>query len=400
MVPTATSVGLAANLVSAPVMIALRMSRRTASAARMARPAKGMPEANVAHLVVTAAKAAISVALVVRRPSERATAIPEASRPTVNAAKTAKPAKAMPEANVAQVPGTVGKRVPSATQAANPPSEFATVAPEVFRRTVRVARTARPARAMQEVNVARALGTVGKRVLSVVQAASLPLAFATAAPEASVPTESAAARTARPARDIPKASAVHLRDSAARTVASAVQVVNLLSVSAILAPEASQPTESAGARMARRARATRRANVAQRMAFVALPLISAPLAARVLLANAMLGPALSRPMEFAVARTDGSAKAMLTENAVANRAFVALRLLSAVLVARMHSACVTAVQAPSQRISNALPMARPARALPMAIAAVPRIIAVKRPLIVALDGKWTQSYTTGEKDPC
>jgi hypothetical protein len=86
---------------------------------------------------------------------------------------------------------------------------------------------------------------------------------------------------------------------------------------------------------------------------VALPLTSVPLAARAPLGNAIPAPAQSLPMGSAVARMDASAKAMLMENAVRQVGFVALRLLSVVLVARMHSVCVTAVQAPSQRICNA-----------------------------------------------
>lgn len=50
--------------------------------------------------------------------------------------------------------------------------------------------------------------------------------------------------------------------SAEKTVASAAQAANLPSAFAIMAPEASQLMESAVARVARRARATQRANVA------------------------------------------------------------------------------------------------------------------------------------------
>lgn len=170
-------------------------------------------------------------------------------------------------------------------------------------------------------------------------------------------------------------------------MASAVQVVNLPSVSAILAPGAYQQTGSAVVRTARRARATRRANAVRKMGSAALPLTSALLAARAGLANAMPALVLSRPMASAAARMDASAKVMLMENAAVSRAFVALRLLSAVLVARTPSVCAKAGQAPSQRISSAPSTGRPARAPPMATAVVRRITVAKRPLIAVLDGK-------------
>lgn len=238
--PTATSVVLAVKLGSAPVTIARKMSQRTASVARMARLVKDMPAANVARLVDSAAKAAISAALVVRQPSELATAILEASRSTANAAKMARPAKATPEANAAHLVDTAAKRVPSATQAANPPSGLATVAPAVSRRTAHVARMARPAKALLRVNVAPVRAFAAKTVPSVAQVVSLPLGSAIAAPEASVPTENAAARTAKLVRDILKANAVPHQDFVGETVAFAEQAANLPSVSAMLAPGASQ----------------------------------------------------------------------------------------------------------------------------------------------------------------
>lgn len=139
--------------------------------------------------------------------------------------------------------------------------------------------------------------------------------------------------------------------------------------------------------MARRAKATPRVNAVPATGSAALPLTSAPLAAKARLANAMPAPVLSRLMESAAARMDASAKATLTGNAVVNRVIAALRLLSVVLVARTPSVSAVAVQVPSQPISNAPSMGRPARALPMAIAAVHRIIAAKHPRIAALDGK-------------
>lgn len=180
--PTATSAVLAVNLASVPVMIAPKMSQRTVNVAKTAKPARDIPKANAAHLVVSVAKEAISAALVVRQPSELVTAILGASRPTANAAKTARPVKATPEANAAHLVDTAAKRVPSATQAVNPPSGLATVALVVSRRTVHVARTARPARALLRVNAAPVVDFAAKTVPSVAQGASLPLVFAIAAP--------------------------------------------------------------------------------------------------------------------------------------------------------------------------------------------------------------------------
>jgi hypothetical protein len=297
--PTAISVVLAVNLASASVMIVPRTSRPTANVARTARLVKDMLEANVAPALGSVGKTVITVVLVVRRLSGLVTAVLEAFLLTANVAKMARPARDMPGANAAPALATAAKKVLSAMPDARPPSEFATVAPEVPRQKVHVARTARPARAILEANVAPARATAEKRVASVAQAANPPLA------------------------------------------------------SAILAPGASQPMESVVVRMARLVRATQRANAAVETAFAGLHLTSAPSAARALLANAIPALALSRPMESAAARTDESVKAMLMENAVRLRDFAAPRLLSVVLVARTHSVFATAAQAPFQRISNA-----------------------------------------------
>lgn len=80
MAPKATSVVLAVNLVSAPVMIALRIFPRTANVARMVRPVRATQRVNAALAVITAVSETTFAALVARRPSELATAILEAFR--------------------------------------------------------------------------------------------------------------------------------------------------------------------------------------------------------------------------------------------------------------------------------------------------------------------------------
>lgn len=289
---------------------------------------------------------------------------------TANAAKTAKLARAMPKANAAVLQAFVELETIFVAPVARRPSEPVTATLEAFRLMANAAKTAKPVRAIPRANVVQAAGFAAKTVLSAVQAASLPLVSAIVAPEVSAPTESAAVRTAKPVTAILKANAVLHLGFAVKTVASAAQAANLPSALAILALEASQLPASVVARVVRHARATQRANVAVKVAFAAPPLISAPPAARALLANAIPALTLSRRTGSVVARMDASAKAMLMENAAVNRVIVALRLLSVVLVAKMHSVFAIVGQALYQQTCNAPRMARPARALPMVIAAL------------------------------
>jgi hypothetical protein len=381
-------VALAASQASELVTMQLRTSRQTASAGRMAKRARDPPKVNVAARLGTAGLETTSAAPAVSQASGRVTPTLEVSRPTASAARTARRAKDMPRESVAARQDSAEQETTSATQVASQASGRVTAAQGPSQQTANVGRTARAVKDSPRESVARPQDIVEKTLPFAVQVASPPLARATAAPEA-FRLMVHVARTVRLAKDMPRVSVVLPLAIAEQTRPSAALAASPPSAHATAAPEASAPTEIAAARTARRARALLRGSAAVQTATVAVPPTTALLAARARSACATPVPALSQLMEHAAAKMVESAKALRREIVAAQTATAALRLTTVVPDARMHSESAAAVRAPSQRMETALRTGRPARARLLETAAALPITAAIRPLIAALDGKWT-----------
>lgn len=233
---TASAV-LAASLCLEPVNPRRRTSRPTAPAAQTARHAWVSVKEAAAALRGTAELAATFVALAVSRDSEPVMTAPKMSRQTANAAKMAKPARASPRVNVAVLPGTVGLGTIFATPAASQVSGLATATPGASRQTASAARMAKRAKVMPRVSVAALPASAGLGMISAVPVARRPLGLATAAREASRQMVNVA-RMVRLARDLPRVSVVPPLDIAGKTLPSAARAASLRLALATAAPEA------------------------------------------------------------------------------------------------------------------------------------------------------------------
>ena len=226
----------------------LRTSRQTACVVRTAKRARDLQKVNVAVLLGTAGLGATSAAPAASQDSALAIPTLEASRPTASAARTARHAKVTPRVSVAARQASAERETTSATPVVKQASAHATAVLEASRQTANVARMARPVQDSPRASVVRHLDIAAKTSPSAAQAASPPLAHATAALEAPPPTENAAAKTARRARASPRASAAARAATVAVRPTTAPPAVRALLALAILAPAPSQPTERVVAR--------------------------------------------------------------------------------------------------------------------------------------------------------
>jgi hypothetical protein len=382
------SVVLAASLFSELARIRRRTSRPTAPAAPMARHVLASVKEAAVVLPGTAGLAATFVALAASQASELVTMQPRTSRQTASAGRMAKRAKDTPRASVAARQDSAEQETTSATRVASQASGRVTSAPEPSQQTANVRRMARPVKDSLRESVAPPQDIAGKTPPFAARVASPPLAHATAAPGAFRQMANVV-KTARRAKGLQRESAVLPLGIAEQTRPSAALAASPPLVHATPAPEASAPTETAAARTARRARASLRGSAAVQTATVAVPPTTAPLAARALLAYAIPVLALSQLMEHAAAKMVGSVRALRRGIVAAQTATAALRLTTVVPVARMHSESAAAVRVPSRLMETALRTGRPARARLLETAAALPITAAIRPLIAALDGKWT-----------
>jgi hypothetical protein len=268
--PAAISVVLAVRQALELVIVAPEMSQRTASVARTARRARDLLRVNVAVLLGTVELAAIFAVPVVRQASGLATVTLEAFQQTGSVVRMARHAKDMPKANVAAPQASAEPGTISAALVARLASEPAIADPGASRQMANVAKTARPVRVMPKVSVAAPLGIAGKTVPSAARAANPPLAHATAAPEAFRPTETAAARTARRAKASQEVSVAVRAATAARVPTTAPPAARALLAYATAALEPSQLMEPAAARMVESAKVSRRESAAAQAATVAV----------------------------------------------------------------------------------------------------------------------------------
>jgi hypothetical protein len=385
---TKGSAALAASLYSELVNLLRRTSRQTAPVALTARHVLVSVKEAAAALPDTAELGATSAVLAASLVSEPATTEPRTSQRMVSVARTAKHVRDLQRANVAALLGTAGPVAISAAPVVKQASGLATTTREASRQTANAVRMARRAKGMLRVSVAALLDIAEPGAISAALVARRASGLVAAALEAFRLMDSVA-RMARLARDSPRVSVVLPLGIAAKTLPSAALAASPPLAYVTAAPEPSPPTESAAAGMARRARASPKEIAAVQTGTVAVLPTTVPPAARGLSAYATPVLARSQLTEHAVARTVGSAKASQRESVAAQTATVALRRATVVPVARMHSASAAAVRAPSQLMEIAPRTGRPVRARAGETAAALPITAARRPLIAALDGKWT-----------
>jgi hypothetical protein len=338
-------------------------------------------------LLGTAEPAATFVVLAVSQALEVVIVAPEMSRQTASVAITARHAKDLLRANVAVLLGTVELAAISAAPAVRKASGLATATLEASRQTASVAKTARHAKDMPKASVAALQASAELVMISAALVARLASELATADPGASRQMANVA-KMVRPARVMLKVSVAAPLDIAGQTAHSAAQAANPPLAHATAAPEAFRPTETAAARTARRAKASQRVSAAVRVATAARVPTTAPPAARALLAYATAALEQSQLMEPAAARMVESAKASRRESAVAQAATVAIRRATVVPAAKMRSECAVVVRLLFPQTGPALRMEKLARAHRKETAAALPITAASRLIIVVLGGKW------------
>jgi hypothetical protein len=216
-------------------------SRPTVLAALTGRLARASAKANVAAHPDTAETMRASAELAARLSSEPVNLLPRTSRLMAPAAPMARHVLDSAKAAAVALRGTVEPVATFAVPVVSRASEPVTTAPRMFRQTGSVAKMGKRARGLLKVNVAALLGTAGLGAISAAPAASQASVLATPTLEASLQTASAA-RTAKHAKDTPRASVAALPASAGLGAISAAPVARQPSGLVTVVPELSQPT--------------------------------------------------------------------------------------------------------------------------------------------------------------
>jgi hypothetical protein len=365
----------------------------------MGRPAKATAKANVAALPDTVETMRAFAALAASLSSEPAKLLRRMLRLTAPVAPTERHVLASAKEAAVAPPGTAGLAATFVALAANQASEPATMEPRTSRQTASVGKTAKHAKDTPRANAAVLLGTAGLGVTSAVPAASQDSEHATPTLEAFRPMGSAA-RTAKHAKDTPRVSVAALLGIAGVGAISAALVARRALGLAPAALGVSRQMVNVVARTGKLARDLRRVNVVLPLDIAERTPRSAALAASPPLAHATAAPEASAPMETAAAKTAKRARALPKESAAVQTATVAVLPTTAPPAARALSACATPVLALSRLTEPAVArMAESAKALRRGIVAAQTATAALRLTTVVPAAKMLSEFAAAVRAP-
>jgi hypothetical protein len=392
------SVVLAASLFSELARIRRRTSRPTAPAAPMARHVLASVKEAAVVLPGTAGLAATFVALAASQASELVTMQPRTSRQTASAGRMAKRARDPPRVTVAARLVTVGLGATSAAPAASQASGLVTPTLEPSRPTASVARTARRAKDTPRASVAARQDSAEQETTSATRVASQASGRVTSAPEPSQQTANVR-RMARPVKDSLRESVAPPQDIAGKTPPFAARVASPPLAHATAAPGAFRQMANV-VKTARRAKGLQRESAVLPLGIAEQTRPSAALAASPPLVHATPAPEASAPTETAAARTARRARASLRGSAAVQTATVAVPPTTAPLAARALLAYATPVLALSQLMEHAAAkMVESAKALRREIVAAQTATVARRLIIVVPAARTLSGYAAAVRAP-